>query len=88
MKFDENNFKIDCFNCETFDFGSLKKRFKLSGQLPLLSIQISDQKVTSILELIDSIPKPESAPATSSPKMTEVRFLKEISLKIIRKIPS
>uniref|UniRef100_A0A803VTA7 Vacuolar protein sorting 13 homolog A n=1 Tax=Ficedula albicollis TaxID=59894 RepID=A0A803VTA7_FICAL len=48
-------------------------RFKLSGQLPLLSIQISDQKVTSILELIDSIPKPESAPATSSPpKMTEV----------------
>uniref|UniRef100_A0A8C3VG41 Vacuolar protein sorting 13 homolog A n=1 Tax=Catharus ustulatus TaxID=91951 RepID=A0A8C3VG41_CATUS len=48
-------------------------RFKLSGQLPLLSIQISDQKVTSILELIDSIPKPESAPVTSSPpKMTEV----------------
>ncbi|NXB93684.1 VP13A protein, partial [Vidua chalybeata] len=47
-------------------------RFKLSGQLPLLSIQISDQKVTSILELIDSIPKPESAPPTSSPpKMTE-----------------
>ncbi|NXV08404.1 VP13A protein, partial [Cettia cetti] len=47
-------------------------RFKLSGQLPLLSIQISDQKVTSILELIDSIPKPESSPATSSPpKMTE-----------------
>uniref|UniRef100_A0A8C3VDM9 Vacuolar protein sorting 13 homolog A n=1 Tax=Catharus ustulatus TaxID=91951 RepID=A0A8C3VDM9_CATUS len=41
-------------------------RFKLSGQLPLLSIQISDQKVTSILELIDSIPKPESAPVTKS----------------------
>uniref|UniRef100_A0A8D2N8S8 Vacuolar protein sorting 13 homolog A n=1 Tax=Zonotrichia albicollis TaxID=44394 RepID=A0A8D2N8S8_ZONAL len=41
-------------------------RFKLSGQLPLLSIQISDQKVTSILELIDSIPKPESVPATKS----------------------
>ncbi|KAM4752822.1 intermembrane lipid transfer protein VPS13A isoform 1-T1 [Cyanocitta cristata] len=47
-------------------------KFKLSGQLPLLSIQISDQKLTSILELIDSIPKPESAPATSSPpKITE-----------------
>uniref|UniRef100_A0A8C4VB39 Vacuolar protein sorting 13 homolog A n=1 Tax=Falco tinnunculus TaxID=100819 RepID=A0A8C4VB39_FALTI len=40
-------------------------KFKLSGQLPLLSIQISDQKLTSILELIDSIPKPESAPATT-----------------------
>lgn len=38
--------------------------------------------MTSILELIDSIPKPESAPATSSPpKMTEVRFLKETLLK-------
>uniref|UniRef100_A0A8C3R9W8 Vacuolar protein sorting 13 homolog A n=1 Tax=Cyanoderma ruficeps TaxID=181631 RepID=A0A8C3R9W8_9PASS len=61
-------------------------RFKLSGQLPLLSIQISDQKVTSILELIDSIPKPESAPATSSPpKMTKVRFLKEVLLKISEK---
>ncbi|NXI62680.1 VP13A protein, partial [Anseranas semipalmata] len=47
-------------------------KFKLSGQLPLLSIQISDQKLTKILELVDSIPKPESAPATSSPpKITE-----------------
>uniref|UniRef100_A0A663N0U1 Vacuolar protein sorting 13 homolog A n=1 Tax=Athene cunicularia TaxID=194338 RepID=A0A663N0U1_ATHCN len=62
-------------------------KFKLSGQLPLLSVQISDQKLTSILELIDSIPKPESASATSSPpKITEVRFLKNISLIIIRKI--
>uniref|UniRef100_A0A8B9SDI8 Vacuolar protein sorting-associated protein 13A n=1 Tax=Apteryx owenii TaxID=8824 RepID=A0A8B9SDI8_APTOW len=40
-------------------------RFKMSGQLPLLSIQVSDQKLTSILELIDSIPKPESTPATA-----------------------
>ncbi|XP_057258116.1 intermembrane lipid transfer protein VPS13A isoform X6 [Pezoporus wallicus] len=47
-------------------------KFKLSGQLPLLSIQISDQNLTRILELIDSIPKPESAPATSTlPKITE-----------------
>uniref|UniRef100_A0A8C4VAL4 Vacuolar protein sorting 13 homolog A n=1 Tax=Falco tinnunculus TaxID=100819 RepID=A0A8C4VAL4_FALTI len=45
-------------------------KFKLSGQLPLLSIQISDQKLTSILELIDSIPKPESAPATISPVLS------------------
>ncbi|XP_051657265.1 intermembrane lipid transfer protein VPS13A isoform X1 [Manacus candei] len=42
-------------------------KFKLSGQMPLLSIQVSDQKLTSILELIDSIPKPKSVPATSSP---------------------
>ncbi|KAM6110029.1 LOW QUALITY PROTEIN: intermembrane lipid transfer protein VPS13A [Phoenicopterus ruber ruber] len=45
-------------------------KFKMSGQLPLLSVQISDQKLTSILELIDSIPKPESAPGTSSPPKT------------------
>uniref|UniRef100_A0A8B9CJP4 Vacuolar protein sorting 13 homolog A n=1 Tax=Anser brachyrhynchus TaxID=132585 RepID=A0A8B9CJP4_9AVES len=45
-------------------------KFKLSGQLPLLSVQISDQKLTSILELIDSIPKPESAPAAISPVLS------------------
>uniref|UniRef100_A0A8B9CKP7 Vacuolar protein sorting 13 homolog A n=1 Tax=Anser brachyrhynchus TaxID=132585 RepID=A0A8B9CKP7_9AVES len=62
-------------------------KFKLSGQLPLLSVQISDQKLTSILELIDSIPKPESAPATTSPpKITEVRFLKIISSILMTKI--
>ncbi|XP_027765687.1 vacuolar protein sorting-associated protein 13A isoform X1 [Empidonax traillii] len=47
-------------------------KFKLSGQMPLLSIQVSDQKLTSILELIDSIPKPKSVPTTnSSPKPAE-----------------
>uniref|UniRef100_A0A803XYN2 Vacuolar protein sorting 13 homolog A n=1 Tax=Meleagris gallopavo TaxID=9103 RepID=A0A803XYN2_MELGA len=62
-------------------------KFKLSGQLPLLSVQISDQKLKSILELIDSIPKAESSPATSSPpKITEVRLLKIISLILIGKI--
>uniref|UniRef100_A0A8C0H0X3 Vacuolar protein sorting 13 homolog A n=1 Tax=Chelonoidis abingdonii TaxID=106734 RepID=A0A8C0H0X3_CHEAB len=35
-------------------------KFKIFGQLPLLSVQISDQKLMGILELIDSIPKPES----------------------------
>ncbi|KAE8633133.1 hypothetical protein XENTR_v10001793 [Xenopus tropicalis] len=35
---------------------------KLSGELPILSIQISDQKLKGVLELIDSIPKPESPP--------------------------
>uniref|UniRef100_A0A663N2A5 Vacuolar protein sorting 13 homolog A n=1 Tax=Athene cunicularia TaxID=194338 RepID=A0A663N2A5_ATHCN len=45
-------------------------KFKLSGQLPLLSVQISDQKLTSILELIDSIPKPESASAAISPVLS------------------
>ncbi|XP_067424979.1 intermembrane lipid transfer protein VPS13A isoform X2 [Emydura macquarii macquarii] len=48
-------------------------KFKIFGQLPLLSVQISDQKLMGVLELIDSIPKPESSPATtSSPKPTQI----------------
>ncbi|KAM5193006.1 intermembrane lipid transfer protein VPS13A [Mantella aurantiaca] len=41
-------------------------KFKLFGELPLLSVRISDQKLRGILELIDSIPKPESPPASSA----------------------
>uniref|UniRef100_A0A8C2TFF3 Vacuolar protein sorting 13 homolog A n=1 Tax=Coturnix japonica TaxID=93934 RepID=A0A8C2TFF3_COTJA len=55
-------------------------KFKLSGQLPLLSVQISDQKLKSILELVDSIPKAESSPATSPPpKIAEVRLLEIVA---------
>lgn len=35
-------------------------KFKMSGELPLLSLRISDDKVRGVLELIDSIPLPES----------------------------
>ncbi|XP_023658646.1 intermembrane lipid transfer protein VPS13A isoform X2 [Paramormyrops kingsleyae] len=38
-------------------------KFKISGELPLLSLCISDEKVRGLLELIDSIPLPESHPA-------------------------
>uniref|UniRef100_A0A674DPS1 Vacuolar protein sorting 13 homolog A n=1 Tax=Salmo trutta TaxID=8032 RepID=A0A674DPS1_SALTR len=38
-------------------------KFKISGELPLLSLRISDDKVRGVLELIDSIPLPESKPA-------------------------
>uniref|UniRef100_A0AAR2KLL4 Vacuolar protein sorting 13 homolog A n=1 Tax=Pygocentrus nattereri TaxID=42514 RepID=A0AAR2KLL4_PYGNA len=37
-------------------------KFKISGELPLLSLRISDDKVRGVLELIDSIPLPESRP--------------------------
>ncbi|KAM8960573.1 intermembrane lipid transfer protein VPS13A [Pelodytes ibericus] len=43
-------------------------KFKIYGQLPLLCVRISDQKLKGVLELIDSIPKPESPPAPSAPK--------------------
>ncbi|XP_075067122.1 intermembrane lipid transfer protein VPS13A isoform X2 [Mixophyes fleayi] len=49
-------------------------KFKLFGELPILSVQISDQKFRGILELIDSIPKPESPPAPSaSPQKIQIQ---------------
>uniref|UniRef100_A0A803YCQ7 Vacuolar protein sorting 13 homolog A n=1 Tax=Meleagris gallopavo TaxID=9103 RepID=A0A803YCQ7_MELGA len=63
-------------------------KFKLSGQLPLLSVQISDQKLKSILELIDSIPKAESSPATSSPpKITEAAISPVLSAPHLSQLP-
>lgn len=49
-------------------------RYKMSGELPLLSLRISDVKLRSVLELVDSIPLPESKPArgnapSSTPKV-------------------
>ncbi|MEQ2216834.1 hypothetical protein XENOCAPTIV_023185 [Xenoophorus captivus] len=41
-------------------------RFKMFGELPLLSLRISDYKLRSVLELVDSIPLPESKPAARS----------------------
>ncbi|XP_028980284.2 vacuolar protein sorting-associated protein 13A isoform X3 [Esox lucius] len=41
-------------------------KFKISGELPLLSLKISDDKVRGILKLVDSIPLPESRPSPRS----------------------
>ncbi|XP_026177375.1 intermembrane lipid transfer protein VPS13A isoform X2 [Mastacembelus armatus] len=41
-------------------------KYKMSGELPLLSLRISDNKLRSVLELIESIPLPESKPAARS----------------------
>nr|XP_046243502.1 vacuolar protein sorting-associated protein 13A isoform X2 [Scatophagus argus] len=38
-------------------------KYKMSGELPLLSLRISDVKLRSVLELVESIPLPESRPA-------------------------
>uniref|UniRef100_A0A3B4TYL0 Vacuolar protein sorting 13 homolog C n=1 Tax=Seriola dumerili TaxID=41447 RepID=A0A3B4TYL0_SERDU len=47
--------------------------FKVSGELPLLHIKISDQKIQNILELVDSIPLPNmgSSPSTPTKKSDE-----------------
>uniref|UniRef100_A0A1A7Y025 Vacuolar protein sorting 13 homolog C n=1 Tax=Iconisemion striatum TaxID=60296 RepID=A0A1A7Y025_9TELE len=46
-------------------------RFKVSGELPLLHIKISDQKIQNVLELVDSItfPKIDSSPSTPTKKV-------------------
>uniref|UniRef100_M4ASG1 Chorein N-terminal domain-containing protein n=1 Tax=Xiphophorus maculatus TaxID=8083 RepID=M4ASG1_XIPMA len=38
-------------------------KYKMFGELPLLSLRISDNKLRNVLELVDSIPLPESRPA-------------------------
>ncbi|XP_070692075.1 intermembrane lipid transfer protein VPS13C [Pempheris klunzingeri] len=42
-------------------------RFKVSGELPLLHIKISDQKIQKVLELVDSIPLPTKGSSPSTP---------------------
>ncbi|XP_040904460.1 vacuolar protein sorting-associated protein 13C isoform X1 [Toxotes jaculatrix] len=42
-------------------------RFKVSGELPLLHVKISDQKIQNVLELVDSIPLPNVGSAVSTP---------------------
>uniref|UniRef100_H3AXY1 Vacuolar protein sorting 13 homolog A n=1 Tax=Latimeria chalumnae TaxID=7897 RepID=H3AXY1_LATCH len=42
-------------------------KFKLCGELPLLSVRISDEKLQGVMALIESIPKPESRPAPAAP---------------------
>ncbi|KAJ1206563.1 hypothetical protein NDU88_001966 [Pleurodeles waltl] len=46
-------------------------KFKVYGVLPLLSVCISDQKLKGIMELIDSIPKPEAHPSSPQKSQTQ-----------------
>ncbi|XP_066503943.1 intermembrane lipid transfer protein VPS13C isoform X2 [Hoplias malabaricus] len=40
-------------------------RFKVSGELPLLHVKISDQKIQGVVELVDSIPLPHTTPPST-----------------------
>lgn len=46
-------------------------RFKVSGELPLLHVRISDQKIQSVVGLVQSVPLPsmDSAPSTPTEKV-------------------
>uniref|UniRef100_A0A8C2WAR4 Vacuolar protein sorting 13 homolog A n=1 Tax=Cyclopterus lumpus TaxID=8103 RepID=A0A8C2WAR4_CYCLU len=51
-------------------------KYKMSGELPLLSLRISDVKLRNVLQLVESIPLPESKPAASStPKTISITSL-------------
>ncbi|XP_066567209.1 intermembrane lipid transfer protein VPS13A isoform X2 [Amia ocellicauda] len=60
-------------------------KFKVFGELPLLSVRISDDKVRGVLALIDSIPFPESRPAPrapvlqSTPKVAKQSFTPQLT---------
>ncbi|CAB1338810.1 unnamed protein product, partial [Coregonus sp. 'balchen'] len=43
------------------------ERFKVSGELPLLHVKISDQKIQGVLDLVYSIPLPQSGSTPSTP---------------------
>lgn len=49
----------------------LCSRFKVSGELPLMHIKVSDQKIRNILDLVNSIPLPSvgSTPHTPADKV-------------------
>uniref|UniRef100_A0A3B3RA21 Vacuolar protein sorting 13 homolog C n=1 Tax=Paramormyrops kingsleyae TaxID=1676925 RepID=A0A3B3RA21_9TELE len=42
-------------------------RFKLSGELPLLHVKISDHKIHGVLDLVNSIPLPQMASTPTTP---------------------
>lgn len=47
---------------------SLCFRFKVSGELPLLHVKISDQKIHGVVDLLRSIPLPSTGSAPSTPR--------------------
>uniref|UniRef100_A0A3P9AR25 Vacuolar protein sorting 13 homolog C n=1 Tax=Maylandia zebra TaxID=106582 RepID=A0A3P9AR25_9CICH len=57
-------------------------RFKVSGELPLLHVKISDQKIHSVLELVDGIPLPnvDSSPSTPTLKVRLVQTVRPRAL--------
>ncbi|XP_043958536.1 vacuolar protein sorting-associated protein 13C isoform X2 [Gambusia affinis] len=42
-------------------------RFKVSGELPLMHVRISDQKIQNVVDLVESVPLPTAGSAPSTP---------------------
>ncbi|XP_063754200.1 vacuolar protein sorting-associated protein 13A isoform X1 [Eleginops maclovinus] len=54
-------------------------KYKLYGELRLLSLRISDVKLRNVLELVDSIPLPESKPAANSSAKPKQSFTPQLT---------
>uniref|UniRef100_A0A671VJ10 Vacuolar protein sorting 13 homolog A n=1 Tax=Sparus aurata TaxID=8175 RepID=A0A671VJ10_SPAAU len=54
-------------------------KYKMSGELPLLSLRISDDKLRSVLELVESIPLPESRPAAQGAASSSAKFTPQLT---------
>ncbi|XP_048662741.1 LOW QUALITY PROTEIN: intermembrane lipid transfer protein VPS13A [Marmota marmota marmota] len=48
-------------------YSRVENRFKVSGELPLVSLRVSDKKLQGIMELVESIPKPIFTTDVSAP---------------------
>ncbi|KAM4675969.1 intermembrane lipid transfer protein VPS13C [Discoglossus pictus] len=60
--------------------------FKISGELPLLHVKMSDQKIQHLFELLDSIPLPQktSTPTTQKKKIPAITVLTSRPEKIFK----
>ncbi|TNN62598.1 Vacuolar protein sorting-associated protein 13A [Liparis tanakae] len=54
-------------------------KYKMSGELPLLSLRISDVKLRNVLQLVESIPLPESKPVSSSTPKPKQSFTPQLT---------
>lgn len=43
------------------------RRFKVSGELPLMHVRISDRKIQNVVDLVESVPLPTAGSAPSTP---------------------
>ncbi|CAJ1049975.1 vacuolar protein sorting-associated protein 13C isoform X3 [Xyrichtys novacula] len=60
------DFNVQLAKCMV-DKDARMPKLKVSGELPLLHVKISDQKIHNILELVDSIPLPTKGSTPSTP---------------------
>ncbi|XP_053284291.1 intermembrane lipid transfer protein VPS13C [Pleuronectes platessa] len=62
-------------------------RFKVSGELPLLHVKISDQKIQNVWELVQSIPLPDMGSSPSTPT-EKVRSLADVRTRALSLPPA